>query len=136
MQPHRWAAAHPSWVTPSGASVAPMGMNRRAAVRPAARVGLQEAEAPMSNPTISAYDPIPSVSRRCSVTVRPDMPSVTDVGALAVPVVGGGDPPPELGVDAASLTSAGFTGARGQTLVLPHPDGVVRVAVGLGTAGT
>jgi leucyl aminopeptidase len=55
---------------------------------------------------------------------------------VAVPVVGGGDPPPELGVDAAALASAGFTGARGQTLVLPHPDGVVRVAVGLGSAGT
>ncbi len=90
----------------------------------------------MSNPTISGYDPIPSVSRRCAVTVRTEMPSSGEVGALAVPVVGGGDPPAELGVDAAALASAGFTGDRGQTLVLPHPDGVVRVAVGLGPSGT
>ena len=90
----------------------------------------------MSNPTISAHDPIPSVGQRCSVSLRTDIPAAGEVGAVAVPVVGGGDPPPELGVDALALTSAGFTGARGQTLVLPHPDGVVRVAVGLGTAGT
>ena len=90
----------------------------------------------MSNPTISAHDPIPSVGQRCTVSLRTDMPAAGEVGAVAVPVVGGGDPPPELGVDAVALTSAGFTGARGQTLVLPHPDGVVRVAVGLGTAGT
>ncbi len=90
----------------------------------------------MSNPTISAHDPIPSVGRRCTVSLRADIPAAGEVGAVAVPVVGGGDPPPELGVDALALTSAGFTGARGQTLVLPHPDGVVRVAVGLGTAGT
>ena len=90
----------------------------------------------MSNPTISAHDPIPSVRQRCTVSLRADIPAAGEVGAVAVPVVGGGDPPPELGVDALALTSAGFTGARGQTLVLPHPDGVVRVAVGLGTAGT
>jgi leucyl aminopeptidase len=90
----------------------------------------------MSNPTISAYDPIPSVQRRASVTVRTELPGADEVGAIAVPVVDGGDAPPELGVDAAALASAGFTGARAQTLVLPHTDGVVRVAVGLGSAGT
>jgi leucyl aminopeptidase len=57
------------------------------------------------------------------------------VGALAVPVVAGEDPPPELGADAGALASVGFTGARGQTALLPNPDGVVRVAIGLGPAG-
>src|SRR5690349_4352142 len=90
----------------------------------------------MSNPTISAYDPIPSVGRRASVTVRSELPGADEVGALAVPVVSGGEAPPELGVDSAALAAAGFTGARAQTLVLPHADGVVRVAVGLGSAGT
>jgi leucyl aminopeptidase len=90
----------------------------------------------MSNPTISAYDPIPSLHRRATVTVRTDLPGPDEVGAVAVPVVSGGDAPPELGVDAAALKAAGFTGERAQTLVLPHPDGVVRVAVGLGSAGT
>jgi len=51
-------------------------------------------------------------------------------------MVQGEEAPEELGVDTAGLDSAGFTGARGQTLVLPHADGVVRVAVGVGPRGS
>jgi leucyl aminopeptidase len=89
----------------------------------------------MSNPTVSGYDPVPSLGKRSTVTVRDDMPPAGEVGALAVPVVSGEDPPDELGVGAEALAAAGFTGARGQTLVLPNPDGMVRVAVGLGPRG-
>jgi leucyl aminopeptidase len=82
----------------------------------------------MSNPTVSGYDPVPSLGKRSTVTVRDDMPPAGEVGALAVPVVSGEDPPDELGVGAEALAAAGFTGARGQTLVLPNPDGMVRSA--------
>src|SRR5690242_16747444 len=111
-----------------------MGLDRPAAA--SHDLACREPEVRMSNPTISAYDPIPSLGQRCSVSFRGELPGADVVGAVAVPMVAGGDAPPELGVDTAALTAAGFTGARGQTLVLPHPDGVVRVAVGLGTTGT
>ena len=86
------------------------------------------------NPTINAYDPIPSVGQRCTVSLRTDMPTLGEVGAVAVPVVAGADPA-RAGRRRPGLDVRGFTGAR-RTLVLPHPDGVVRVAVGLGSAGT
>ena len=89
----------------------------------------------MNNPNVTGHDPIPSLGNRLSVTVRTDKPGSAEVGAMAVPVVSGEDPPDDLGVGTDALASAGFTAARGQTLVLPHPDGVVRVAVGLGPRG-
>ena len=90
----------------------------------------------VTNRTINRYDPIPSLGRRSQVTFQSEMPAASDVGALEVPVVQGGDPPEDLGVDAAALASAGFTGARAQTLVVPRVDGVVRVAVGVGPTGS
>ena len=90
----------------------------------------------MSNPNVTGHDPIPSLGKRSSVTVRTDKPGSAEVGALAVPVVSGEDPPDDLGVGTEALASAGFTAARGQTLVLPHADGVVRVAVGLAPAAS
>jgi leucyl aminopeptidase len=90
----------------------------------------------MTNPTIDRYDPVPSMRQRCQVTVEPGPPS-GDHGALAVPVAEGAEPPTDLGLSSEALRSAGYTGARGQTLVLPDADGgAVRVAVGIGSAVT
>lgn len=86
----------------------------------------------MSNPTINAYDPIPSVRHRARVEVRRQLDGTDDVGAVAVPITEDGQPPAGLGVSAAALRAAGFTGARGQTLVVPASDGPLQVAVGVG----
>jgi leucyl aminopeptidase len=57
---------------------------------------------------------------------------VADAAALAVPVLAGAEPPADLGVDAAHLAVAGFTGAANQTLVVPGDDGRALVALGIG----
>jgi leucyl aminopeptidase len=59
---------------------------------------------------------------------------VADAAALAVPVLAGAEPPADLGVDAAHLAVAGFTGAANQTLVVPGDDGRALVALGIGEA--
>ena len=88
-----------------------------------------------ANPAIGDFDPIPSARRRATVSVISELPS-GQAGAVAVPVVEGGDPPDDLGVESAGLASAGFTGRRGQHLVLPPRDGgPARVAIGIGAAG-
>ena len=74
--------------------------------------------------------PRPGGPPRCSVAV--DLPPVADAAALAVPVVEGGEPPADLGTDAAHLAVAGFTGAAGQTLVLPGADGAPWSPSGIG----
>ncbi|MFG1906257.1 leucyl aminopeptidase family protein [Kribbella sp. NPDC048928] len=79
------------------------------------------------------FDPIPSTRRRAAVGVASLKQAETEADALAVPVPAGAEPGAELGIDAAGLAAAGFTGARGQTLVQPHSGGPVRVAVGIGT---
>ena len=86
----------------------------------------------MSNPTINAYDPIPSVRHRARVEVRRGLDGTDDVGAVAVPITEDGQPPAGLGVSAAALRAAGFTGARGETLVVPASHGPLQVAVGVG----
>ncbi|MET9272009.1 leucyl aminopeptidase [Kribbella sp. NPDC003557] len=79
------------------------------------------------------FDPIPSTRRRPAVTVVALKQAEVDADALAVPVAVGAEVPEELGLDAAGLASAGFTGEPGQTLVHAHPTGPARVAVGTGT---
>ena len=78
------------------------------------------------------FDPIPSSRQRIRVEVTTLKRAVDEADALAVPVAVGNEPPDELGTDLAGLRSAGFTGQRGQTLVLARADGPVRVAVGIG----
>ena len=86
----------------------------------------------MSTPAMRSLDPIPSTRSSVKVDVVTGLPGPDVVGAVAVPVSEGGDPPSELGHDAATLEAAGFTGKRGQTLVLPERAGRVLVAVGIG----
>jgi leucyl aminopeptidase len=81
------------------------------------------------------FDPIPSTRYQVRVAVVPLKQATDEADALAVPVAAGVEPPDELGADLAGLESAGFTGKRGQTLVLPRADGPVRVAVGIGERG-
>ncbi len=85
-----------------------------------------------SHPARADFDPIPSVRRPATVTVVSELPSVAEAAALAVPVSAGGEPPADLGVDAAHLAVAGFTGAAAQTLVVPGDDGRALVALGIG----
>jgi leucyl aminopeptidase len=78
-------------------------------------------------------DPVPSTRSAAAVDVVTQLPGADEVGAVAVPVAEGSDPPGELGQDAAALAAVGFTGRRGQTLVLPS-GGRALVAVGIGGA--
>ena len=71
-----------------------------------------------------------------TVSVAVSLPPVSDAAALAVPVAEGGEPPADLGTDAAHLAVAGFTGASGQSLVFPGADGRALVAVGIGDVAT
>ncbi|MEV4262721.1 leucyl aminopeptidase [Kribbella sp. NPDC049584] len=87
------------------------------------------------NTTPRDFDPIPSTRYQVRVAVVSLKQAADEADALAVPVAAGVEPPEELGTDLAGLESAGFTGQRGQTLVLPRADGPVRVAVGIGNRG-
>ena len=87
------------------------------------------------NTTPRDFDPIPSTRYQVRVAVVSLKQATDEADALAVPVAAGVEPPEELGTDLAGLESAGFTGKRGQTLVLPRADGPVRVAVGIGERG-
>jgi leucyl aminopeptidase len=87
----------------------------------------------MSNRTVNRYDPLPSIRARVQVSALATPLPVDREHALAVPVAEDAAPPAELDLDAAALRSAGFRGARGQTLVLPGRDGILRVAVGVGS---
>lgn len=80
------------------------------------------------------FDPIPSTRRRVPVGVASLKQAEQEADALAVPVAAGTEPPPELGIDANGLASAGFTGKRGQTFVQARAEGPVLVAVGTGAA--
>ncbi|MGW6195993.1 leucyl aminopeptidase family protein [Kribbella sp. NPDC055110] len=79
------------------------------------------------------FDPIPSTRRGAAVGVASLKQAEAEVDALAVPVAADAEPGAELGIDAAGLAAAGFTGERGQALVQPHSGSPVRVAVGIGT---
>jgi leucyl aminopeptidase len=87
-----------------------------------------------ANPARGSFDPVPSVRRPVTVTVVSALPDVATAAALAVPVVAGSEAPADLGTDTAHLAVAGFTAARGQTVVLPGADGRALVALGVGDA--
>ncbi|WP_347353242.1 M17 family peptidase N-terminal domain-containing protein [Intrasporangium sp.] len=83
---------------------------------------------------IADFDPVQSLQSAAEVTVAEQLPEGVD--AIAVPVRAGAPAPDPLGLDAAALAAAGFTGKRGQTLVVPGSGGPVQVAVGLGDPET
>lgn len=81
-----------------------------------------------------SYDPAPSLKLDPAITVA-DAPSnhATAVGYF---VSTAGDVPTELGLSRADLAAAGFTGAAGQTLVLPRAAATALVAVGAGAGSS
>ncbi len=77
------------------------------------------------------YTPIPSQGVTVRVEATPELVSPLDAVGFAVGT--DGVVPAALGVDSAALARAGFTGAPGQTLVVPRPAGPVFVAFGVGS---
>ncbi len=75
-----------------------------------------------------AFDPVPSLARRITVSVAAD---ASEAQAVAVFVPAEGELPSGLpeGVDRDALAAAGFTGKSGQTLALPGSP--LRVLVGV-----
>ncbi|TWD84025.1 hypothetical protein FB561_5197 [Kribbella amoyensis] len=69
------------------------------------------------------FDPIPSTRNRAEVGVGSLDQARQAAAAIAVPVSSALEPPEELGTDAAGLAAAGFTGKRGETLVLAVSPG-------------
>src|SRR3954451_12781840 len=69
------------------------------------------------------------------VDVATSLPS--DATAVSVPVRVDGPVPDLLGLDRATLATAGFSGEAGQSLLIPRSPGPSAVAVGIGDpAGT
>lgn len=60
----------------------------------------------------------------------------TGARAVGLAVASSGSVPRQLGLNRAALERLGFTGAVGQTLVVPRGSGPVLVAVGVGDPGT
>ncbi len=87
------------------------------------------------------FDPVPSAGRAVLLEIAGPVdadgaPGPEGTGALGVPVAEAGEPPERLGLDRAALARSGFDGKHGQALLLPQPDGRLRVAVGYGDAGS
>ena len=79
------------------------------------------------------FNPVPSASRTVSLDIAELGTSGPGrSGALGIPVPSAGEPPKILGLDRDALARGGFDGKPGQALVLPEPDGRLRVAVGIG----
>lgn len=77
-------------------------------------------------------DPSRSLDPKVSVVEA----ASSDTDAVGVAVATSGEVAADLGFDREALTALGFTGKMGQTLLLPRPDGTVRVAVGVGEPGS
>lgn len=78
----------------------------------------------------SAFDPAPSARTRTTVAAATEEPA--SVGAVGVTVSTSGAVPERVGVNRDVLARHGFTGAVGETLVLPAADGTTVVVVGIG----
>ena len=81
------------------------------------------------------FDPVPSLADglSTSVTVATSPPGDLEAVGIAVDSTGAGAD--AVGVSFESLAKAGFTGALGQTIVLPQSEGAVFIAVGTGDPG-
>ena len=82
------------------------------------------------------FDPVPSATTFAGIEVAVDSAVPPGAAVTAVPVSLDGELPPSLGLDRTALEAVGFTGALGQTLLLPHPGGVPVAAVGIGATGS
>ncbi len=84
----------------------------------------------------ATFNPTPSVSRSCDVTVTTARSAPSSAGAVGVPVGPKGPVSRLLGLDRATLVASGFEGKVGQTLVVPRRDGPSVVAVGVGESSS
>ncbi|MDY7543496.1 MULTISPECIES: leucyl aminopeptidase family protein [unclassified Cryobacterium] len=81
----------------------------------------------------ASFTPGPSLALRTRVEITPDFGPGATIAGYAVS--SDGPVPAAIGLDRAALTEAGFTGAVGQTLVLPQASAPTLVAVGVGEQG-
>ena len=84
----------------------------------------------------SGFDQTPSRARSSLLRIGVDRAAPADTEAIGIPVATAGDVPAAVGVDRALLLESGFTGAVGQTMVLPRGERPVVVAVGIGDPGS
>ncbi len=80
------------------------------------------------------FTPVPSLTHGTVIEVT----TTPSAGLEAIGFAVGTDSvvPSELGVTSEALRGAGFTGALGQTLLLPQPSGPVYIAFGVGDAAS
>ena len=71
----------------------------------------------------AGFNPIPSIERKATFTVRVTKSVPVDTGAVGVAVGTNGPVSGELGLDRATLVASGFDGKVGQALLVPRPDG-------------
>ena len=83
-----------------------------------------------------AFSPAPSIEAGTRRVVRIAVAVPAGVSALGTLVGTSGSLPQGLGATREAYAAAGFNGAAASTFVLPGPDGVVRIAVGIGDPGT
>ncbi|WP_233265331.1 leucyl aminopeptidase family protein [Leifsonia sp. AG29] len=81
------------------------------------------------------FTPVPSVAWLEALDIGVGDGSGGDLDALGLAIWEGGDAPAELEFDLAALERAGFTGKKGETLVVPQASGPAVVLVGAGPAG-
>ena len=81
---------------------------------------------------MTTFDPIPSDEAVRALRLETLEEPSGEATVLGVPVAESGDVPELVGLDRAGLERWGFTGKRGQTLVLPQVDAATVVAVGIG----
>lgn len=79
------------------------------------------------------FTPVPSQYPEQPVVVSVTAEPLSGLDVIGYAVEKGGRIPAALGVDAPGLERAGFTGALGQTLLLPQADGPALVAFGVGS---
>ena len=70
---------------------------------------------------VAEFHPAPSVDEISATKIRVAKSAPKNAGAIGVPVGTEGDVPSELGLDRATLVTAGFEGKSGQTLIVPRP---------------
>ena len=88
---------------------------------------------PTPAPADQRFDVTPSLRSPAAVRVVRSAPRADEVDAVAVPVVAGAEPPDVLGLSSETLTRAGFTSEVGAASAFPARDGLVHVAVGVGS---
>ena len=78
-----------------------------------------------------AFEPVPSLAANHEVRVDTTLDDTAQAAAVFVTLEGA--LPASLGLDRTALAAAGFTGAKGQTLLLPSGKTPVTVLVGTGS---